>query len=671
MKKVFILLLFLFQIFFLKAQLNTDKLMNIGTNALYFNDYVLAIQYFNQIIKAKPFLDEPYIKRASAKIMLEDYTGALDDLNVVVERNEFVPYVYYSRGFIYSKIGKNDLAAQDFTKALEFVPDNSKLIISRIGAYDSQKKYDEALNDLELIIAKFGKKTDLLQEKSRFLLILNDTASALNVLDTIIKIDSTNVAAWSQKGLICLTKDENAKALEYYSKAIKNGSTFEGDFINRGVLLKEKKDYRGALADYDKAVELAPNDTIALFNRSNIRTAVGDLSNALKDLNRLLEIQPNYYEAIYNRSLINMQLNKFDAVVADISKIIKKYPNFLPAYEIRAMAYEKLGNSKAFFNDMQTLNNRKKNKEKEDDTQEINTNEKIAQTKKSENNWSKFYSTSPIKDADKNLFENNILRGEIQNRNVEVEMQKNFVLSPYQKKDIVRETRFFFPLLNAMNRRNQKEMSLKFVNEEVALTDALINYHFKMINEISEKIDKNSKNSDLYFLRGINNSLVQDFNSAIEDFSSAILNGADALTYFCRAVVRHKQLEVSIAGMLTEQSSAKIDFKPENQIITDKKIAHDYEMIFRDYDRAIELSPDFCFVWFNRANLLCSLKDYKSAINSFSNAIAIDPEFAEAYFNRALTYIYIGETEKGISDLSKAGELGIYQAYNLLKKIRN
>ncbi|MBO5769606.1 MAG: hypothetical protein J6R19_06815, partial [Bacteroidales bacterium] len=42
-----------------QAQINTDRVMNIGRNALYFNDYVLAIQYFNQVIAVKPFLAEP------------------------------------------------------------------------------------------------------------------------------------------------------------------------------------------------------------------------------------------------------------------------------------------------------------------------------------------------------------------------------------------------------------------------------------------------------------------------------------------------------------------------------------------------------------------------------------------------------------------------------------
>ena len=42
------------------SQINTDRVMTIGKNALYFEDYVLSIQYFNQVIGAKPYLAEPY-----------------------------------------------------------------------------------------------------------------------------------------------------------------------------------------------------------------------------------------------------------------------------------------------------------------------------------------------------------------------------------------------------------------------------------------------------------------------------------------------------------------------------------------------------------------------------------------------------------------------------------
>jgi len=47
----------------------------------------------------------------------------------------------------------------------------------------------------------------------------------------------------------------------------------------------------------------------------------------------------------------------------------------------------------------------------------------------------------------------------------------------------------------------------------------------------------------------------------------------------------------------------------------------------------------------------------------------MDADFAEAYFNRGLTNLFIGEDAKGKADLSKAGELGIYQSYNLLHRL--
>ena len=43
----------------LHAQINTERVMTIARNALYFEDYVLSIQYFNQVISAKPYLFEP------------------------------------------------------------------------------------------------------------------------------------------------------------------------------------------------------------------------------------------------------------------------------------------------------------------------------------------------------------------------------------------------------------------------------------------------------------------------------------------------------------------------------------------------------------------------------------------------------------------------------------
>ena len=44
---------------------------------------------------------------------------------------------------------------------------------------------------------------------------------------------------------------------------------------------------------------------------------------------------------------------------------------------------------------------------------------------------------------------------------------------------------------------------------------------------------------------------------------------------------------------------------------------------------------------------------------------------AEAWFNRGLAKIYATHVDEGIEDLSKAGELGLYQAYSVIKKYRD
>jgi tetratricopeptide (TPR) repeat protein len=59
---------------------------------------------------------------------------------------------------------------------------------------------------------------------------------------------------------------------------------------------------------------------------------------------------------------------------------------------------------------------------------------------------------------------------------------------------------------------------------------------------------------------------------------------------------------------------------------------------------------------------------YADAIGRFTQCIEQYPDFAEAYYNRGLIYLYQGDKEQGRKDLSKAGELGLHEAYNIIKR---
>ena len=84
---------------------------------------------------------------------------------------------------------------------------------------------------------------------------------------------------------------------------------------------------------------------------------------------------------------------------------------------------------------------------------------------------------------------------------------------------------------------------------------------------------------------------------------------------------------------------------------------------------AIKLNPEFVYAYFNRGNLRCAQRDFRAAILDYNEAIRHDPDFAEAYFNRGLARLSQGDAQRGIADLSKAGELGIINAYNIIKRM--
>ena len=96
MRRILLFLAFLPIVCF--AQFNTDRLVMIGRSALYYEDYVLSIQYFNQAISQKPWLYEPWFFRGVAKYYLDDFRGAETDCSEAIERNPYVVSAYELRG---------------------------------------------------------------------------------------------------------------------------------------------------------------------------------------------------------------------------------------------------------------------------------------------------------------------------------------------------------------------------------------------------------------------------------------------------------------------------------------------------------------------------------------------------------------------------------------------
>lgn len=654
------------------AQWNTDRILTIGQNALYFEDYVLSIQYFNQVIKIKPYLAEPYLNRAIAKIQLGDYQGADQDCSEAITLNPFLPQAYYARGFARKKMDFFNEAIADFTKALEFSPNSLYLLMNRMDARDRVKDYEGAMSDLDIYLKLSPKTYSLLYEKGRIQLELKDTVSAEKTFDQFIEKDSSNCLSWSSRAILRMQKNDKDGALNDYNEAIKRNSTFPGDYINRGIINVEKKNYNQALSDYDYAVKIDKNEALVYYNRGLLRANLGDNNNALSDLNTVLKLDSTNTEALLRKAMLESTIGDFRNSIKDYKSIILKYKYFIPAYFGIAEAEESLGNKKVGFQYREIASNieknkdyiNRKNKENIQATNKLATNVQSATSRKTD--LFNRFAAENIDDTGAESKYNDVTRGAVQDKYTDVVNERNFVLTFFAKTDEIRHTNLYYPTLEKYNKVNKLSSILKITNNELPLTAELINGQFEEINEISLKLVTDNNNADIYFNRALEFAMVQDFKSAIEDLNKAILIRPNfMLAYFCRANIRYKLVDYNKNNV--DQNNAAIDNKKN---IIEKQPLFDVQMIMRDYEKVNELNPDFSFAYFNKANILCTQKEFQTAISNYSKCIEIDPDFAEAYFNRGLTFLFIGEDSKGLADLSKAGELGIYKAYNLIQRFK-
>lgn len=609
---------------------------------------MLSIQYFNQVIRLKPYLAEPYFFRAIAKIQLEDYQGALRDCDAAIERNPFSPGCYYARGYVYRQLNRPEEAEKDYSEALHFSPENRTYMLLRADTRAQLKRYDEALQDLEQMLRREPQSASVWSEKGRVCILKEDTMEALDAFEHAAQYDKTNPAVWSALGVTNLMRQQEDEAYVQLTQAVNLGSKWAGDYMNRGIIHYHRHNYRGALSDYDQAVKLAPRDADCYYNRGVLRQEVGDYNHAMEDFDTAIRLAPERTEMRYQRALVAMQLKQWQNVVNDLDTLIARYPYFLPAYYMASQAKTQQGKTADAYRYRQKAYDLEQRKDEIQAQQaaQPHTDLLIADAQPQKKDHRKDFSASTAQNQselpeDEQKYDSQT-RGSVQKRYQDVVNEPNIVLSYYSQDLSLRRTNYYHPLVDKINKSELLPAALRFTSQEIALTAEMVDFHFAEITRLSTLIDENPS-AALLLTRAIEFAIVQDYASAIDDCTKAIViadKDIEPLICFCRANWRYRLME------------------------------GDYEIMMRDYDQVIRLQPDFVFALYNKANILCAQREWKEAVTYYTRAIQQDADFAEAYFNRGLTYIYIGENEKGLADLSKAGELGMYQAYNMITRFK-
>jgi tetratricopeptide (TPR) repeat protein len=175
-----------------------------------------------------------------------------------------------------------------------------------------------------------------------------------------------------------------------------------------------------------------------------------------------------------------------------------------------------------------------------------------------------------------------------------------------------------------------------------------------------------------YHARSIFRADAEAYGKAIEAAEEGAA-GYDALYsafyHMNRGVLRAEMIEFisSIENnvqVLSMDDSGNTRARVRDQVVRQ----YDYTDAIDDMKKVAELVPNLPYAYFNLGNLYCLSSEHINSIENYTKAISLYPYMGDAYFNRGLVLIYLKDKEKGCIDLSRAGELGVQDAYGVIKK---
>lgn len=644
--------------FVCSAQINAEQVMRVGINALYFEDYVLSIQYFNRSIEAKPYLAKPYFYRAIAKLNLEDYRGAEADASEAIDRNPFLSDAYEVRGVARQNQGDYVHAIDDYDKALQQLPDNRGILFNKSLAQSDNGQNQEALATLTRLIEVHPGFDAAYTGRAKVELALCDTLAALADLNKAIDLNKNSSNAYVMRADIAMHgQGDYEAALSDMNEAIKLQPRFGGYFVNRAFLRYHLNDYFGAMADYDYALTLDPADAVALFNRGLLRAEVSDNDRAYDDFTKVLELDPDDVRARYNRSQILREKHDYSGALADLDKVIEEYPDMSGLVFERFDLLNRMGDRRGAMHEydravaMSRQEQLRPVSSADQHEQSPTASADSGSESPSDSNQSdydrlvanRFTSllTAEAALTDDREFNNKSIRGKVQDREMPVKVEGDFAVAYYTSPTELSPSTYYMAESDRVNESRRLPMILQVTNVEPLIDDEIeISRHFKLLEEFDRKIATSTTVLAIdYFGRAMEQMTLRNYEAAIDDFTKALEITPDfALAWMMRGVARHK---------------AKAHFA----------------MIIADYDHTLDLSPRSPLVHFNKGNIFLEIGDLTSALSAYTDAIALKADFGEAYYNRGYVYFKLGNRQAGTADLSRAGELGILPSYNLLKRM--
>ena len=634
------------------AQYNKEYFVWMGRTCMMNNDYREAIRTLNTLLRFDANAYEAYFLRGIAKYNLDDLLGAEADFTTAIRKNPVYTQAYTYRAIVRSMLGNYDDALQDFQEAIELRPDLPGPYYSRGVTRLLNQQFREAIEDFDQFIRQENKVSEAFIYRGMSYLQLKDTTRAYDNYDTAIRTNRENPLGYNSRGELYLRQERYDEAECDFDKAVECDSAYIPSFFNRALVYADTKRPMKAMADFDRVIQLDSTSSITYFNRAMLRSQIGDYNRALADYDKVAYYSPNNVLVFYNRAGVHAQLGELEQALADYSEAIRLYPDFANAYIYRGRLRELLHDPQGARQDRETAQR------------------KIAdyRSRLSDSTYSIYADTTQR--FDRLLSFDSKFSGSSFERTVARSgAQEEMRLLPLFKFTLMRPDTAL--VAKPYHVQRAEDFKTRIGNEYLTLSHRESNIPADTLVLLDRTYMQRMKNEEtswsLLFERGVTQALIKQYTNAVNTYSAAIeLNPTNPFLYLNRSTTRAEMIDF-ISSLDNSYHRITIDSDPANRLNNTHKRTYSYDEAIADLNKVVKLFPDFAYSYYNRANLMALSGSMPEAYEDYTKAIALNPDFAEAYYNRGIVQIFMKDTRKGCLDLSKAGELGIEEAYEILK----
>ena len=642
------------------AQYDKDVFYYRGRRALADGKYAQAIENFNVLAQLDTADYWTFFFRGISKYNLGDIRGARQDFDRSVRINPVFTSGYHYRGITESRYGNYDQALADLQKAIDLRPGEIGLYFSRGVTYFLSQQFESAISDFDRYIRKEPKDPSAFLNRGASYLFLGDTLSAVSDYNKAIRLDRFDPEGYVRRGRVYASQKKYDLAIADMDKAIELDTTNTFAYFNRALMYYEQERFNEAMSDLNRVLKDEPGNALTLYNRGLINAQLGAFEDALDDMDRVLNINPENVLAYFNRASIFIEMGLYRNALEDYDRAIELYPDFAKAYMNRAYVKNLLGDMKSSKADYDTA----QKKVREYREKNISEAGSFADTTKK-------YSSLISLDAEfaKKDFNDELL----QHRDIDIRLRPLYRFVATGSKD---ETNY------ALTRGYESSLISRFrsvlpvgvdiTNEQVHPDDATL-----------EAIEKTAyagadPSAEELFLRALHDYSGRQFNSSLNYYGKAIDESQEkedvsrmyeAFYRLNRGALRAEMIEFIASIENSVQVLSMDDAGTTRARVKDQVTrSYDYTDAIDDMKAAAEVVKDLPYAYYNLGNLYCLSSEHINSIDNYTKAIELYPYMGDAYFNRGLVLIYLKDKEKGCIDLSRAGELGVQDAYGVIKK---